>query len=191
MGKISHNKDKAGVPPNTKSPSLSSSSSSSRSLPPIAGQVGSILFFVALFSLANPNQEGYNQFRKCHGNCINGYLHAIGMPLAVSGVFLVVRAVSDNADFTRHVHIVVTTAYLALYLTYEASRLSPWIFYVLYLSIFEGILYRRLYSHPHWARTSYLMAGIALIVMNVGALEAIGHGWFEHHHSYVLEFFNR
>jgi len=35
-----------------------------------------------------------------------------------------------------------------------------------------------------------LQAGILLIAANVGALEMIGHGMYEKHHSYVEEFFN-
>lgn len=88
------------------------SSTTSVGLPPIIGMVGSGAFFVTLFSLANTNQEGYDQFRKCHGNCVNGILHFVGMPLAVSGVFLIVRSVSDNAEFTRHLSFIVMTRYL-------------------------------------------------------------------------------
>lgn len=161
-------------------------------IPPMLGKIGSVAFFATLFSLADPDRDGYNQFRKCHGNCINGLLHAIGMPLAVSGVFLIVRSVSASAIFTRHVQITVVTAYLGLYLTHEnsISMMSPWIFYAIYMSTFEFILYQRLYSNPKWNRTMFLIRGITLIAINVGALETIGHGLFEGHHSYVSEFFN-
>jgi hypothetical protein len=159
-------------------------------LPPTIGMAGSIAFFVTLFSLANPNKEGYAQFRECHGNCVNGVLHAIGMPLAVSGVFLVVRSVSDGPQFTRHLQFCVVTAYLYLYLQYEVNQWSPWLFYVIYMSVFDGFLYQKLYKNPAWTRLKYLVVGAALIVFNVGALETIGHGLFEHHHSNVLEFFN-
>ena len=161
-------------------------------LPPTLGKIGSVVFFATLFSLANPDRDGYNEFRKCHGNCINGILHAIGMPLAVSGVFLIVRSVADSAIFTRHIQIVVTTAYLGLYLTNgnAVSAISPWIFYIIYMSIFEFVLYQQLYSNPKWNRTMFLIRGITLIAVNVGALETIGHGVFEGHHSYVSEFFN-
>lgn len=161
-----------------------------KGLQPEIGMVGSILFFVALFSLAIPNQEGYEMFRKCHGNCVNGVLHAIGMPLAVSGVFLVVKSVSDSAEFTRHLQFCVTTGYLYLYLQYESDPYSPWIFYVLYLGIFDRILYPYLYLNTRLGRLKTSMIGIGLVIFNVGALETIGHGIFEHHHSYVLEFFN-
>lgn len=161
-----------------------------RGLNPQIGMAGSIFFFVALFSLANPNQEGYDQFRKCHGNCVNGVLHAIGMPLAVSGVFLVVRSASDSPEFTRHLQFCVTTAYLYLYLNYEEDQWSPWIFYVLYLGIFDRVLYSQLYKSQSFGRMKFLLLGLGLVAINVGALETIGHGIFEHHHSYVLEFFN-
>ena len=156
----------------------------------MVGMIGSIVFFMTLFSLANPNREGYEQFRKCHGNCVNGILHFIGMPLAVSGVFMIVRSVSDHAEFTRHLSFVVTTTYLYLYLQYESHPYTPWLFYIMYMAIWEFLLYRKLYNNPSWSRISYLVTGIGLVVFNVGALEAIGHGLFEHHHSYVLEFFN-
>ena len=161
-------------------------------LPPTLGKIGAIVFFVTLFSMAHPGQDGYNEFRKCHGNCINGILHAIGMPMAVSGVFLIVRSASDSAIFTRHVQIAVTTAYLGLYLTNQnaVSAVSPWIFYLIYMSIFEFLLYQKLYSNPKWNRTMFLIRGISLIAFNVGALETIGHGLYEGHHSYVSEFFN-
>eukprot|EP00980_Cylindrotheca_fusiformis_P011643 scaffold2751_cov131-Cylindrotheca_fusiformis.AAC.10 len=162
----------------------------SHGLKPEIGMVGSILFFATLFSLANPNQEGYEQFRKCHGNCVNGVLHAIGMPLAVSGVFMVVRSATDSPEFTRHLQFCVVTAYLYLYLNYETDRWSPWIFYVLYMGIFDGVLYRHLYKSKSFNRTKFLLIGLGLVAVNVGALETIGHGIFEHHHSYVLEFFN-
>lgn len=161
-----------------------------RGLPSIVGMIGSIIFFLTLFSLANPDKDGYEQFRKCHGNCVNGILHFVGMPLAVSGVFLIVRSVSDHAEFTRHLSFVVTTTYLYLYLQYESHPYTPWLFYVMYMIIWEFLLYRRLYNDPSWSRISYLVTGICLVAINVGALEAIGHGLFEHHHSYVLEFFN-
>lgn len=159
-------------------------------LPPLLGMIGSIAFFVTLFSLANPNPEGYAQFRKCHGNCVNGILHFLGMPLAVSGVFLIVRSVSDSPDFTRHLSFCVTTAYLYLYLQFESNLYSPWLFYAMYMSIWEFVLYQRVYKSPRWNRLTFLIVGILLIVINVGGLETIGHGIYEHHHSYVLEFFN-
>ena len=96
------------------------------------------------------------------------------------------------AIFTRHVQIAVTTAYLGLYLAHKnaVSMLSPWIFYAIYMSVLEFILYQQLYSNPKWNRTMFLIRGITLIAVNVGALESIGHGLFEGHHSYVSEFFN-
>lgn len=160
------------------------------SLPPWLGKVGSVVFFLTLFRLAHKDAHGYAEFRKCHGNCVNGILHAIGMPMAVSGVFLIVRSVSDSPTFTRHLQFVVTTAYLALYLQYEASRTSPWLFYILYAGLFELGLYRHLYRRPGWKRRHFFACGVALVFCNVGALEVIGHGVFEHHHSYVEEFFN-
>ena len=164
--------------------------STRQGLPPSLGMAGSIAFFATLFSLAIPNQKGYAQFRKCHGNCVNGILHALGMPLAVSGVFLVVRSVSDGPQFTRHLQFCVVTAYLCLYLNYEANPWSPWLFYISYMGIFDGILYQKLYNNPSWSRLNYFVLGVFLIAFNVGALETIGHGMYEHHHSYVLEFFN-
>jgi hypothetical protein len=158
-------------------------------LNPAHGVLGSITFFLTLFSLANPNQEGYEQFRKCHGNCFNGVLHAIGMPIAVSGVFLVVRAASDSPEFTRKLQLCVVSAYLYLYLQYESNQYAPWIFYVLYMGIFDGILYQNLY-YKNFTRIQFVLMGLALVAINVGALETIGHGFYEHHHSYVLEFFN-
>lgn len=154
------------------------------------GKAISIFFFVALFSLANPDQEGYKQFRKCHGNCVNGVLHAIGMPLAVSGVFLIVRFLSNSAEFTKHVQFCVTTSYLYLYLQYETNLWSPWLFYISYMGIFHFILYHKLYKNESIHRKTFLYLGVSLVLANVAALETIGHGWFEHHHSYVLEFFN-
>ena len=112
------------------------------------------------------------------------------MPLAVSGVFLIVRCVSDHSEFTRHLSFVVTTIYLYLYLQYEPHPLAPWLFYIMYMSIWEFVLYRNTYNNPSWSRLSFLVAGILLVGINVGALETIGHGLFEHHHSYVIEFFN-
>lgn len=161
-----------------------------RGLPPSVGMIGSIIFFVILFTLADPNQEGYEQFRKCHGNCVNGILHFLGMPLAVAGVFLIIRSVSDHSEFTRYLSFAVTTTYLYLYLRYESHPFTPWLFYVLYMSIWEFVLYRKIYNDPSWSRMSYLVMGILLVFINVGALETIGHGLFEHHHSYVSEFFN-
>lgn len=160
------------------------------SLPPWLGKTGSIVFFLTLFSLAHKDAGGYAEFRKCHGNCVNGILHAIGMPLAVSGVFMIVRSATDSPVFTRHIQFVVTTAYLALYLQYEQSRVSPWLFYVVYACLFEFGLYRHVYSQPSWKRRHFLWWGAALVLFNVSALEAVGHGFFEHHHSYVSEFFN-
>jgi hypothetical protein len=165
-------------------------SSSGRGLPPILGKLGSIVFFLTLFGLANPGKDGYEQFRKCHGNCVNGLLHFVGMPLAVSGVFLIIRSVSDSPEFTRHLSFIVATRYLYLYLQYEVHPYSPWLFYAMYMSIWEFVLYRKVYNNPSWSRLSFLIVGILLVLVNVGALEAIGHGIFEHHHSYVEEFFN-
>ena len=145
---------------------------------------------MTLFALASPDKEGYEQFRKCHGNCVNGLLHFIGMPLAVSGVFLIVRSVSDAPEFARHLSFLVTTRYLYLYLQYEVHPYSPWLFYIMYMSIWEFVLYRKVYNNPSWSRLSFLIVGILLVLMNVGALEAVGHGIFEKHHSYVSEFFN-
>ena len=164
--------------------------SSSGGLPPIVGKIGSIVFFAILFGMASKNQDGYEQFRKCHGNCVNGILHAIGMPCAVSGVFLIVRSVTNSAIFTRVLQSCVTTLYLLFYTRYETNPLSPWLFYLVYMTIFDRILYQRLYLSSQWTRVSYLLTGIGLIAFNVGALEVIGHGYFEHHHSYVEEFFN-
>jgi len=141
------------------------------SLPPWIGQIGSVVFFLTLFSLAHPNATGYAEFRKCHGNCMNGILHAIGMPLAVSGVILIVRAASDSPTFTRHLQFVVTTAYLGLYLGYEKSSIGPWLFYILYAGLFEFGLYRHLYSRSGWKRRHFLALGVSLIVFNVGGLE--------------------
>ena len=163
---------------------------SSGGLPPILGKIGSIVFFVTLFGLANPNKDGYELFRKCHGNCVNGWLHFLGMPLAVSGVFFIVRGVSHSAEFTRHLSFMVTTRYLYLYLQYEEHPYTPWLFFALYMSLWEFVLYRRFYRHPNWGRVAFLVTGILLVLINVGALEAIGHGVFEHHHSHVSEFFN-
>ena len=105
--------------------------------------------------------------------------------------------------------MIVTTAYLGLYLTFEEDLVSPWIFYLIYMSIFEYILFRRLYNSGHggsgkspvnfggkgsnsigWRRRDYLILGVSLVFFNVGILETVGHGYYEHHHSYVLEFFN-
>ena len=159
--------------------------------PPLLGQVGAVIFFAILFANAHPTADGYAQFRKCHGNCVNGILHAIGMPLAVQGVFLIIRSVSDAAEFTRYLQCTVVTLYLYLYLQYETNPYSPWIFYVFYMSFFEWIGYQRLYQSKQWNRQSYLVTGMALVIVNVGALEAIGHGsLYENHHSYVSEFFN-
>jgi hypothetical protein len=111
--------------------------------------------------------------------------------LAVSGVFLIVRSVSDSPMFTRILQCLVTSRYLQLYLTFEPNRYSPWIFYALYMGIFDGILYHKVYHrNPAWSRWKYLWVGALLIGSNVGALEVVGHGMFEQHHSYVLEFFN-
>jgi hypothetical protein len=160
-------------------------------LPPSVGTVGSVLFFVALFSLSNPDREGYEQFRRFHGNCANGYLHAIGMPMAVSGVFLLVRSASDGPNFTRHLQLCVTTAYLYLYMQFEALHpLGPALFWLLYMGIFEFVLYRKLYSNPALSRIWFLQMGVFLIAFNVLALETLGHGFYEKHHSHVLEFFN-
>lgn len=159
-------------------------------LPPKIGMLISIAFFIILFSLANTNQEGYDQFRKCHGNCVNGILHAIGMPIAVSGVFLVIRSASNGPHFTRYLQFFVITGYLYLYLQYEIDRWSPWLFYISYMGVFDRFLFRYIYQDPAWTRLKYLNVGIALVAFNVGALETIGHGIYEHHHSYVLEFFN-
>ncbi len=160
------------------------------SINPSIGKVGSIVFFLLLFSLAQPDEDGYNTFRKCHSNCMNGILHAIGMPLAVSGVFLFVRAASACSTFTRHVQVCVTTFYLYLYLKFERDPMSPWIFYIVYMSIFEFVLYQRIYQNTKLCRKDYTLMGVFLVGLNVGALEVIGHGVYEHHHSYVLEFFN-
>eukprot|EP00934_Nitzschia_sp_Nitz4_P000699 Nitzschia sp. Nitz4//scaffold20_size174350//48846//49506//NITZ4_002088-RA/size174350-snap-gene-0.238-mRNA-1//-1//CDS//3329541767//699//frame0 len=159
-------------------------------LPPSLGKAGSVAFFATLFSLADKNPDGYAMFRKCHSNCVNGILHFVGMPLAVSGVFLIIRSVSDSADFTRYLSFCVTTGYLYLYLQFETNPITPWLFYILYMSIWEFILYRRVLKDPTFNRLAYLITGILLIAVNVGALEAVGHGVFEHHHSYVEEFFN-
>ncbi|KAG7353534.1 DUF962 domain containing protein [Nitzschia inconspicua] len=162
--------------------------SSKNALPPMLGKIGSILFFVILFSLAKENSEGYQEFRKCHGNCINGLLHFVGMPPAVSGVFLVVRGVADSPIFTRILQSGVTTCYLCYYLTYETNVISPWLFYGLYMAIWE-CLYHFVYN-KNFTRSKFVFYGILLILVNVGGLETIGHGVFEHHHSYVSEFFN-
>lgn len=159
-------------------------------LPPLLGMAGSIAFFAVLFNLADPNMDGYEQFRKCHGNCVNGILHAIGMPLAVSGVFLIIRAVSDSPEFTRTLQFLVVTRYLYLYLQYESHPYSPWLFYILYMGLFDRGLYEHFYYDPKYTRWQYLGVGTSLIFINVGLLESIGHGMFEHHHSYVEEFFN-
>jgi hypothetical protein len=160
-------------------------------LPPTVGKIGSLAFFVVLFALAEPDQHGYDVFRKCHGNCVNGVLHFVGMPLAVSGVFLLIRAASDSPLFTRILQGLVLTRYLVLYLTFERNPYSPWLFYVLYLCILDGYLYHHVYqSDPAWTRFRYLIVGVLLIIINVGALEVIGHGQYEQHHSYVYEFCN-
>lgn len=159
-------------------------------LPPLVGKLGSIAFFATLFALADTDARGYEIFRKCHGNCVNGILHFIGMPLAVSGVFLIVRSASDSPTFTRIVQGIVTSRYLYLYLQFETNPYSPWIFFFLYMAIFDGYLYHYIYQNPTWGRLQHLLVGALLIGINVGALEVIGHGIFEQHHSYVLEFFN-
>ena len=110
--------------------------------------------------------------------------------MAVSGVFLIVRAASDSPSFTRLLQTIVTTLYLSLYLQYESDPRSPWIFYVLYMGIFECILYRKLYNNLKFKRGNFFVMGVVLVFINVGALETIGHGVYEKHHSYVLEFFN-
>jgi len=156
---------------------------------PIIGKAGSIAFFVTLFALANKDSEGYEQFRKCHQNCVNGLLHFVGMPPAVAGVFMIVRAASDSPSFTRYLQFTVTSCYFYLYMTYETNKLSPFLFYVLYMAIWE-CLYHFLYKNKGLTRTQFLALGIFFIALNVGGLEVIGHGFFEHHHSYVSEFFN-
>ena len=103
---------------------------------------------------------------------------------------MIVRSASDGPLFTRHLQFCVVSAYLYLYLQYETNPYTPWIFYFVYMSVFDGILYQFLYHNPNWTRLKFLLVGIFLIALNVGALETIGHGLFEHHHSYVLEFFN-
>ena len=158
----------------------SSRFSSIPTLPPTLGKVGSILFFVTLFSLAHKDSTGYEEFRKCHGNCTNGLLHFVGMPPAVSGVFMIVRAASNSPSFTRALQWLVTSYYLYLYTTYEQNPWSPWLFYVLYMTIWE-CLYHLLYPRK-WTRTAFAWYGIMLITVNVGGLETLGHGVFEHHH---------
>lgn len=160
------------------------------SLDPSIGKIGATLFFVLLFSLSEHDIQGYEKFRKCHSNCVNGICHAIGMPMAVSGVFMIVRAASDSAQFTRVIQTLVVTLYLVLYLQYEKDPISPWLFYILYLGILEFLLSQKLYKNEKMNRQKFLILGAALVAFNVGALETIGHGLFEHHHSYVLEFFN-
>ncbi|KAL3914918.1 MAG: hypothetical protein SGILL_005887 [Bacillariaceae sp.] len=166
----------------SKSASQQSTSTQLPSLPPLLGKFGSIVFFLALFGLAHKNIDGYEQFRKCHGNCVNGLLHFVGMPPAVAGVFLIVRAASNNAGFTRLLQSVVTSYYLYLYTTYEEHPLSPWLFYAMYMTIWE-CLYHFLYNrNKTWRRRDFLGVGIFLIAVNVGGLESVGHGVFEHHH---------
>ena len=163
------------------------------------GKVLSITFFVALFTFCEPTLDGYNTFRKCHGNCMNGILHSIGMPLAVSGVFCIVRGLSNNSNFTRQLQCFVTTLYVALYVTYEPSNITPWLFYILYMSIFEFVFYRKIYQQQPPTkvvrrnanrRWYYILLGALLVFVNVSTLEVIGHGYYEHHHSYVSEFLN-
>ena len=154
------------------------------------GKILSIGFFVLLFTLCEPTVEGYNTFRKCHGNCMNGILHSVGMPIAVSGVFCIVRGLSNYSEFTRQLQCFVTTLYVALYVTYEPNKFTPWLFYILYMSIFEFILYRKIYQNKSNTRCYYIILGVSLVFVNVSTLEVIGHGYYEHHHSYVTEFFN-
>jgi hypothetical protein len=161
-------------------PTTTSLSLLKASLPPWLGKIGSILFFFTLFSLAKEDAEGYEAFRKCHGNCINGLLHFVGMPPAVAGVFLIVRGVSDSPTFTRLLQSAVTTCYLYYYLTYETNFVSPWLFYGLYMTIWE-CLYHFMYQRK-LSRINFVLYGIVLILVNVGGLETIGHGVFEHHH---------
>jgi hypothetical protein len=160
-----------------------STSLSSMSLPPSWGKIGSILFFTILFVLAKKNSEGYEEFRKCHGNCINGLLHFVSMPAAVSGVFFIVRGVSTSPTFTRLLQSAVTTCYLYFYLTYETNTSSPWLFYGLYMTLWE-CLYHFFY-HKACTRVQFVWYGAILILVNVGGLETIGHGIFERHHRYV------
>jgi hypothetical protein len=162
-------------------PNFVSSSFLPVSLPPLWGKIGSVLFFMTLFVLAKENSEGYEEFRKCHGNCINGLLHFVGMPPAVSGVFLIVRGVSNSPTFTRLLQSVVTSSYLYFYLTYETNSLSPWLFYGLYMTIWE-CQYHFVYHQNNYTRVQFVLYGAILILVNVGALETIGHGILEHHH---------
>jgi hypothetical protein len=164
--------------------------SSLPSLPPKLGKFGSVLFFTALFSLAHRDSTGYEEFRKCHGNCINGLLHFVGMPPAVSGVFMIVRAATNSASFTRMLQWLVTSYYLYLYTTFENNPWSPWLFFGVYMTIWE-CLYYFLYQRQRWTRIAFAGYGIMLIAINVGGLETIGHGVFEHHHRLVKALMQR
>lgn len=159
--------------------------------PPIAvGVAGSIIFFATLFGSADPTDNGYSEFRKCHMNCVNGILHAFLMPAAVCGVFFLVRAFTASSSFTRWLQAVVTSLYFIIYLRHQHrfERASPWLFYIAYMVVFDRILYARFYVTKD--TMFFLTNGILLIALNVGALEVVGHGMLEHHHSYVSEFFN-
>lgn len=76
----------------------------------------------------------------------------------------------------------VTTFYLYFYLTYETHTMSPWVFYVLYMTIWECLYHFVYQRRNNYTRLRFVALGILLILINVGGLETIGHGLFEQHH---------
>ena len=157
------------------------------SLPTSLGKLGSIFFFVALFALADPTPHGLQVFRKCHQNCISGVLHGILMPVAVCGVFCIVRAVSDDKIFTRWIQFVIVALYTMLYVEQQRNEqqddddenqgLIPILLFVVsHFVLFDRILYQTFLVRKDVTRTTYFWTGTLIIAANVGTLEVVAHG---------------
>ena len=149
----------------------------------------------------NPTLAGYNQYRNgIHINCITGFLHTIFMPLATLGFFLFLKTFDFRLDsnkkpyttsYTNIVFLFVLGLYeLGYFFMFPIVGSITIFFYFLFILINLKLSTIDYMKNPKLKKFKYRFYALLLITVSVGIMEFLGHGYLEHKHSNIFEFFN-
>ena len=133
-----------------------------------------------------PNKIGYEMYREFHSNCYNGLVHTFFMPIAVTGVFLMIYGLIG-----RKMEIIKNIMTFTICLSY--ATYNPWYISILTLLVYHHLvnfMIKMVLKSTFFLRYVHIFIGLIIMGFAVGVMEFLGHGTFEHHHSHLSEVFN-
>lgn len=136
------------------------------------------------FYYPTPTQEAYEAYRIFHSNCYNGWIHSFFMPLAVMSFFTALYGLFGSANGKRIAKVMMLLFWIG-YLFY-----SPYIgtITILFYNLLSAELFYMLKNtESNGINKSLLLRGVLMLAIVVSIMEFVGHGYFENHHSHLLE----